>query len=278
MLIKQKTQENFDNNIFWVTMTDLMTALVLVFMILFFYTYMSSFYEKIEGQAEQQKASEALEETLQEQQIDATVDATSGIVKISDLELFDVNSYELSDKGKKYLAKFAPAYLDSLFSNEYLNEHIDKIVIQGHTDSQTFQGEFSEDEQYMKNMELSLKRAYTVANFMANTPYNKINGNRLRKMIICEGASFSEPVLTNGKEDYAKSRRVELKIVMKETGKYKDLLNRADNETENAETKISEKVNKPQNVSTKKVKQEKFGNLKNYIKNFKLPVNSLKKS
>ena len=49
-----------------------------------------------------------------------------------------------------------------------------------------------------------------------NTPYNKANGNRLRKMIIVEGASFSTPVLVNGKEDYAKSRRVELKVVMKE--------------------------------------------------------------
>ena len=51
---------------------------------------------------------------------------------------------------------------------------------------------------------------------MTNTPYNKANGNRLRKMIIVEGASFSTPVLVNGKEDYAKSRRVELKVVMKE--------------------------------------------------------------
>ena len=51
---------------------------------------------------------------------------------------------------------------------------------------------------------------------MTNTPYNKANGNRWRKMIIVEGASFSTPVLVNGKEDYAKSRRVELKVVMKE--------------------------------------------------------------
>ena len=224
MHIIKKSNEQQDNNIFWVTMTDLMTALVLVFMILFFYTYMTSFYEKIEQTAEQQKASEALEETLKEQEIDATIDATSGVVKISDLELFDLNSYELSEKGKKYLAKFAPAYLDSLFTNEYLNEHIDKIIIQGHTDSQTYKGQFSDDEQYMKNMELSLKRAYTVAQYMTNTPYNKVNGNRLRKMIIVEGASFSNPVLTGGKEDYAKSRRVELKIVMKETNKYKDAL------------------------------------------------------
>ena len=68
----------------------------------------------------------------------------------------------------------------------------------------------------MKNMELSLKRAYAVANYMTGTQYNKENGKRLRKMIIVEGASFANPVLINGKEDYNKSRRVELKLVMKE--------------------------------------------------------------
>ena len=50
---------------------------------------------------------------------------------------------------------------------------------------------------------------------MTNTPYNKSNGNKLRKMILVEGASFSDPVLVNGKEDFAKSRRVELKLILK---------------------------------------------------------------
>ncbi len=215
MRIKFHKEDNNQDNIFWVTMTDLMTALVLVFIVLFFYTYMTSYYEKIQSKLEQKKALEALEQTLKEQNIDANVDEVTGIVKISDLELFEINSYELSDKGKKYLDKFAPAYLNSIFSNEYLDKNIEKIIIQGHTDSQTFKGKYSEDEQYMKNMELSLKRAFAVANYMTDTPYNKSNGNRLRKMIIVEGASFSSPVIVNGKEDYAKSRRVELKVVMK---------------------------------------------------------------
>ena len=176
---------------------------------------MSSYIQKIQGQMEQKKASDALEETLKAQNINANIDDITGVVKISDLELFDINSYELSEKGKKYLDKFAPAYLNSIFSNGYLNENIERIIIQGHTDSQTFKGKYSADEQYMKNMDLSLKRAYAVANYMTNTPYNKSNGNRLRKMIIVEGASFSTPILINGKEDYNKSRRVELKIVMR---------------------------------------------------------------
>lgn len=215
MRIKLHKEDNSQDNIFWVTMTDLMTALVLVFIVLFFYTYMTSYYEKIQGKMEQKKASEALEQTLKNQNIEANIDEVTGVVKISDLELFEVNSYELSDKGKKYLDKFAPAYLNSIFSNDYMSQNVEKIIIQGHTDSQTFRGKYSDDEQYMKNMELSLKRAYAVANYMTNTPYNKANGNKLRKMIIVEGASFSNPVLVNGREDYNKSRRVELKVVMK---------------------------------------------------------------
>ena len=219
MRLKHKAEENNETNIFWITMTDLMTGLVLVFIVMFFYTYMTSHLEMVKQTLAKENATKALQESLKSQNLNATVDSISGVVKISDLELFDLGSYTLSEKGKKYLSKFAPAYLDSLFSNEYLSQNIDKIIIQGHTDSQTFKGKYSEDEQYMKNMELSLNRAFEVANYMSNTPYNKTNGNKLRKMIIVEGASFSNPILINGKEDFAKSRRVELKLVMKKTEK-----------------------------------------------------------
>lgn len=215
MRLRTKTEDTNEGNIFWITMTDLMTGLVLVFIVMFFYTYLTSHVKLVQQELARENASKAIEETLKEQNLNATVDAVSGIVKISDLELFEINSSQLSDKGKKYLDKFAPAYLNSLFTNDYLSKNLDKIIIQGHTDSQTFAGKFSDDEQYMKNMELSLDRAFAVANYMTNTPYNKKNGNKLRKMILVEGASFSNPVIINGKEDYAKSRRVELKLVMK---------------------------------------------------------------
>ena len=215
MRIRPKIDDSNEGNIFWITMTDLMTGLVLVFIVMFFYTYMTSHLELVKQNLAKENATKSLEESLKTQNIDATIDPLSGVVKISDLELFELSSYTLSDKGKAYLDKFAPAYLDSLFSNEYLNKNIDKIIIQGHTDSQTFAGEYNEDEQYMKNMELSLNRAYAVANYITNTPYNKANGNKLRKMIIVEGASFSNPIIINNKEDFAKSRRVELKLVMK---------------------------------------------------------------
>ena len=226
MRLKRKFDLQNDNNIFWVTMTDLMTALVLVFIILFIYAYLNSNYDKIQSNIAKQESLNALKQNLEQNNIQASVDKASGVVKISDLELFDLNSYELSSAGEKYLEKFSPTYLDSLFSNEYMCKYLDKIIIQGHTDSQSFKGKFSDDEQYMKNMELSLKRAYAVANFMINTKYNKENGDKLRKMIIVEGASYAMPVIENGKENYDKSRRVELKLVMKINGK-KDITDKS---------------------------------------------------
>lgn len=221
MRLRPRIEQENDGNIFWITMTDLMTGLVLVFVVMFFYAYLNSYQEKLEEALAQENANKSIQEALVNQNIEATVDLLSGVVKISDLELFEINSYELSDKGKKYLDKFAPAYFNSIFTDDYMNKNLDKIIIQGHTDSQTFIGKFTEDEQYMKNMELSLNRAYAVANYMANTEYNKANGDKLRKMIIVEGVSFAEPVLVNGKEDFAKSRRVELKLVMKNSkGKF----------------------------------------------------------
>ena len=188
-------------------------------MVLFLYSFISNNLDQMKSNIAKENVSKNLQQNLKEQNINVNVDPISGVVKISDLELFEINSYNLSEKGKKYLDKFAPTYLNSIFSNEYLNKNIDKIVIQGHTDSQTFAGKYTDDEQYMKNMELSLNRAFTVANYIMNTPYNKNNGNKLRKMVVVEGASFSTPILINGKEDFAKSRRVELKLIMKNADK-----------------------------------------------------------
>lgn len=34
-------------------------------------------------------------------------------------------------------------------------------------------------------------------------------------MLVVEGKSYSEPILVNGKEDYNKSRRVEMRLKVK---------------------------------------------------------------
>ena len=216
MRFKPKSGNQNEENIFWITMTDLMLGLVLVFMILFFYSSTSNYFEKVREQAVTGNINEQLAEKLKAQNIDASIDLFSGVVKISDLELFNVNSWELSDKGKAYLDKFIPVYIETILANDEYKGKITGLIIQGHTDSQTFAGLDTEEAQYMKNMELSLKRAYSVASYIPNTNYDKKYFKDLEKILFVEGCSYNNPVLDeNGKEDYDKSRRVELKLVTK---------------------------------------------------------------
>ena len=212
---KLKAAEASDN-IFWTTMADLLLGLAIIFMTLFVLAMTGFSQNSVHQKQAQIEASEELIEKLNDENIKAEVDKMTGDIKISDLELFDVNSWTLSARGKKYLDKLVPIYIDTIFSKEELIDGVQNIVVQGHTDSQSFAGTSSKDEQFTRNMELSLKRANSVAQYMFKTNYNKSYSEQLKEKMIVEGRSFSEPILDqNGNEDYAKSRRVELKLTIK---------------------------------------------------------------
>lgn len=206
-----------EENVFWTTMSDLMLGLAIVFMTLFVLAITGFSSEAISQKQQQMEVNKELIEKLKEADIDAQVDPLSSDVKISDLELFEVGSYNLSPKGKAYLDKLVPIYIDTLFSKVELISQVENIIIQGHTDSQSYAGIKNPDEQYMKNMTLSLERANSVANYIFHTNYNKQYSNQLKKILVVEGKSYSEPILTNGKEDYNKSRRVEMRLKTKKT-------------------------------------------------------------
>ncbi len=197
-------------------MSDLLLGLAIIFMTLFVLAMTGFTQESLKFQKTQMAVSEQLAKQFKEAKIDVEVDKMTGNVKISDLQLFAVGSYQLSPKGKQFLDKFVPIYINTIFSNPELAENIENIIIQGHTDSQSFKDAKTPNDQFTKNMQLSLQRAGSVQDYMFKTNYNKKNDEKLRKIVTVEGKSFSEPVLDkNGKEDYAKSRRVELKIRVK---------------------------------------------------------------
>lgn len=204
------------DNIFWTTMSDLMLGLAIIFMTLFILAMTGFSQEKLQVQQKRIEATKQLAEKLQNEKIDATVDNLTGSVKISDVELFEVGSYKLSDKGKKFLDKFVPIYFDILLEKPEIADNIENIIVQGHTDTQMFRDVKSENEQFSKNMFLSLQRAYAVQEYMFKTNYKKSYDPVLRKILIVEGRSYSEPVLNSeGKEDLKESRRVELKLRVK---------------------------------------------------------------
>lgn len=202
-------------NVFWITMTDLLLGLAVIFIVLFVLAMTGFTQAKLQEQHLKSEVAKDLAQELNSKNINAQVDLSSGVVKLSDLQLFELGSYQLSNDGKAFLNKFIPIYLNAVYSNPKIADKVVNIVIQGHTDSQSFAGVSSKDLQFIKNMELSTKRANEVAKYMFYTPYNKAYSAKLHKMLVVEGKSFSQPVLVNGKEDYDKSRRVELQLVVK---------------------------------------------------------------
>lgn len=211
----KKNNTGPEENIFWITMADLLLGLAIIFITLFVLAMTGFSQQDIQQQKVQMEVTEKITGELQKENIYADIDKMTGDLKISDVELFELNSYVLSDNGKKLLDKLAPIYINSIFADKELAGQIQYIIIQGHTDSQMFAGITSKDEQFLRNMDLSLKRANAVAEYMFKTNYNKAYADRLRKIIVVEGKSFNEPVLVNGVEDYARSRRVELKLKVK---------------------------------------------------------------
>lgn len=215
-LMMRKTQTaDGDNNIFWTTMADLLLGLAIIFMTLFVLAMTGFTQQSLEQKKQQIEVNKELIENLKKANIEAQVDPMTGDIKISDLELFELSSYNLSPKGKAYLDKLIPIYINTIFSKKELVGEIENIIIQGHTDSQSYAGIKNPDEQYMKNMSLSLQRANSVADYMFHTDFDKKYSSQLKKMLVVEGKSFSEPILVNGKEDYNKSRRVEMRLKVK---------------------------------------------------------------
>lgn len=213
-----------EGNIFWVTMADLLLGLAIIFITLFVLAMTGFSQQTVQQQKIQMEVSEKISSKfeaekiggqLDSEDIQVEIDKMTGDLKISDVELFELNSYVLSDKGKKLLDKIAPIYIESIFADKELAKQIEYIIIQGHTDSQTFAGLNTKEEQFLKNMELSLKRAHAVTEYMFSTNYDPKYSEQFRKIVVVEGKSFNEPVLVNGVEDYDKSRRVELKLKVK---------------------------------------------------------------
>lgn len=219
MSIKFRGKQNSnasEENIFWVTMADLLLGLAIIFITLFVLAMTGFSQQTIQQQKVQMEVSEKIGQELQKADIKVDMDKMTGDLKISDVELFELSDWKLSPKGKKLLDKLAPIYINSIFADKELSNEIQYIIIQGHTDSQTFAGVKSKDEQFLKNMDLSLKRANVVAEYIFKTNYDKKYADQFRKLVVVEGKSYNEPVIVNGKEDFDKSRRVELKLKVKD--------------------------------------------------------------
>ena len=130
-----------------------------------------------------------------------TIDKKSGSLKLASNILFDKGSAVLKDDAKTELKRAFEEYIGALVTTPQIKPYLDKIIIEGHTDS---------DGGYLYNLELSQKRAFAVMNYLLTLEiaqrYN------LKPLLVASGRAYLDAVVVDGVEDKDASRRIEIKF------------------------------------------------------------------
>lgn len=129
------------------------------------------------------------------------IDPNSGAIRLPSAVLFAVGSYEIKPEAKKQLKETLEPYFAVLLGDKTIKDNIDRIIIEGHTDS---------DGSYMNNLDLSQKRALSVMTFIYS--WDEKRNPLLQTYLSANGRSYSDRIFKNGVEDKEASRRIEIKF------------------------------------------------------------------
>ena len=132
------------------------------------------------------------------------IDKESGSLRLASNILFDKGSATLKNGAKKELKANFIEYVDALISNPNIKKHLDKIIIEGHSDS---------DGSYLYNLDLSQKRAFAVMHYLLTLNY--IKQHDIKEKLVASGRSYLDSIKVNGVEDKDASRRIEVKFRLK---------------------------------------------------------------
>jgi len=132
------------------------------------------------------------------------IDKKSGSLRLASNILFDKGSAVLKEEAKGELKSNFIKYANALIGNPNIYNHLDQIIIEGHTDS---------DGSYLYNLNLSQKRAYAVMNYLLTLDY--IKEHNIKDKLVASGRSYLDPIKVNGIEDKDASRRIEVKFRLK---------------------------------------------------------------
>jgi len=150
-----------------------------------------------------------LTNALNKANLKASVDANTGDIVLESAVFFDHGKSVIKQEGQEFLDRFIPVYLGVLLQPEY-EAYLGEIIIEGHTDT---------SGTYLGNLELSQKRALTVAEFCLEMPALSTGKvEKLRDILTAKGRSSSDPIYyADGTENMDASRRVEFKFRMKDS-------------------------------------------------------------
>jgi len=132
------------------------------------------------------------------------IDKKTGSLKLASNILFEVGQSTLKDEAKIELKKAFEQYIGTLLNNKEISPHLDKIIVEGHTDS---------DGSYIYNLNLSQKRALAVMQYLLTLDFSK--QHNIRPLMTASGRAYLDSIKVNGVEDKEASRRIEIKFRLK---------------------------------------------------------------
>lgn len=161
---------------------------------------------------------QALKTEFENSELQIMVDEKTGAITMDSTILFELNKDELKDTGKDFLGAFLPRYIHILLSPDY-SPYISEIVIEGHTDTLGT---------YLFNLDLSMKRAYSVAEYCLDEENSFLQENErkvLQQLLSATGKSYSNPVYNaDGTVNADASRRVEILFRLKDEEMIREMI------------------------------------------------------
>jgi chemotaxis protein MotB len=205
---------NDTNDNFWISYSDLMAGLLFVFIlvvgaVVIKYRYIATELTKTKEHIQKLTGvkSQVIMKLKQKLGNKIKIDPKTGSISIPGDILFGQGEYQLKDSAKEELRVVLGEYLEVLLTDQEIKKNIDRIIIEGHTNT---------DGDYLYNLELSQKRALEVMNFIFQLKPNIQND--LREYVTASGRSYSDVIIVNGQEDKYASRRIEIQFRLKNDG------------------------------------------------------------
>jgi hypothetical protein len=191
----------------WIPLSDLMTGLMVMFLLI-----AVCYMIRVEADAGRIKTvavaySETRDALYEDLRKGFSADLPRWNAQLIKADL----TLRLKPAFKDILNDFFPRYVRILTSPKY-RDAITEIRIEGHTSSDWIGGA-SPDDAYLHNMELSQARTRSTLLYVLMLPQVRGDVDWLRRLVTANGLSSSRLILdASGKEDVARSRRVEFKI------------------------------------------------------------------
>jgi chemotaxis protein MotB len=132
------------------------------------------------------------------------IDKNTGSLRLASNILFGSGEATLKPEAKVELEKAFEEYIGTLVTNQNIKPHLDKIIIEGHTDSVG---------SYIYNLNLSQKRALAVMEYLLTLDFTK--KHNIQPLMTASGRAYQDAIIVDGVEDKNASRRIEIKFRLK---------------------------------------------------------------